>query len=67
MLADMCTAPINNDSDIHTGPILILPEFLDQRLTRERRPSRMQLTQFRPGENDAVTVDNKIPPKRSTM
>src|SRR6266571_1516046 len=65
LLAHTRAAPVKNNRDIHLRPILILSEFLDQRPTRERRTSSVQFAQFGPGENDAVTVNNKIPHRHS--
>jgi len=67
LLADTRAASVENDRNIHARPILILPEFLDQRLAREGRTLSVEFAQFRPGENDAVTVNNEVPPRHSIL
>jgi len=60
-------ASIKDDCDIHTGPILIMPEFFNQCLACEGRSSRVQPAQFWPSKNDAVTVDNEIARRHSAI
>jgi hypothetical protein len=49
---------IENDDDVHAGPILIIAQLLEQRFTGQRRPARMKFAQLRPGKNNAVPVDD---------
>jgi hypothetical protein len=49
---------IENDDDVHSGPILIIPQLLEQRFAREGRPARVKFAQLRPGKNHAVPIDD---------
>jgi hypothetical protein len=57
---DFRALPIKNDNYPNTSPILVIAQFLSERFSSERGPPLMQLAQFRPGENDAVPVNNQV-------
>ena len=67
LLAHTRAAPVENDRNIHAGPVLILAEFLNQRLAREGQMSSVQFAQFGPGENDTVAVNNELPHRHSIL
>ncbi len=53
-------AAIEDDHDVNPGPILKVAQLPDQGIARERSAPFVEEAQFRPGKNDAVTVDQKI-------
>ena len=53
-------AAIEDHHDLRPAPILKVAQLPDQRLAGERGAAFVEKPQFRPGENNAVTVDQKI-------
>jgi len=51
---------IKNHDNANTGVILVIAQFLDQGITCQRAATGVELLQFRPTENRAVTIYDQI-------
>jgi hypothetical protein len=59
-LTDAGASPVKYDNNPDAAPILVIAQSLGKRIPRKTGPSLMQLPQFRPGEDDAMAVDDQI-------
>jgi hypothetical protein len=59
-VGDGSSAPIEDHHHAGPTPILVIAQFLDQDFTGRSAALLVKAIQFRPGENDAVTVNEEI-------
>jgi hypothetical protein len=57
---DLRSAPVENHDHAHAGPILIITQSFDERVSSQRGAALMKCAQLRPSEDDAMTVDQEI-------